>query len=89
LDVRHLMGVVGLTNQITIKPGVGTASLSDDINHALHSLWFFDASDKVSAQDGRVHLTGTVASQNERQSAAATAWAVPGATDVINNITVG
>ena len=90
LDVRRLMGVVGLSNQITVKPRVDTAGLSDDINHALHRSWFFDASTlHVSAQDGCVHLTGTVSSQHDRQSAAATAWAAPGATDVINDITVG
>ena len=36
LDVRRLLGVVGISNQITVKPRVDTSSLSDDINHALH-----------------------------------------------------
>ena len=89
LDVRRLLGVVGVSNQITVKPRVDTSSLSDDINHALHRSWFFDASDlHVSAQGGRVHLTGTVCSQHDRQNAAATAWSAPGATAVINDITV-
>ena len=88
-DVRRLTGVVGLSNQITLKPRVDTSSLSDDISHALHRSWFFDASNlHVSAQGGRVHLTGTVVSQRDRQSAAATAWSAPGATDVVNDITV-
>ncbi len=88
-DVRRLMGVVGLSNQITVKPRVDTSSLSDDINQALHRSWFFNASNlHVSAQGGHVHLTGTVGSQHDRQSAAATAWAAPGATDVVNDITV-
>jgi osmotically-inducible protein OsmY len=89
LDVRRLLGVVGLTNHITVKPGVDTSSLSDDINHSLHRSWFFDGSNlPVSAQGGRVHLTGTVGSPQDRQTAAATAWSAPGATDVINDITV-
>ena len=89
LDVRRLLGVVGVSNQITVKPRVDTSSLSDDINHALHRSWFFDASNlHVSAQGGRVHLTGTVCSQHDRQNAAATAWSAPGATAVINDITV-
>ena len=89
-DVRRLMGVVGLSNQITVKARVDTSHLSDDIDHALHRSWFFDASNlHVSAQGGRVHLTGTVRTQHDRQSAAATAWAAAGATDVINDITVG
>ena len=89
LDVRRLLGVVGLSNQITVKPRVDTSSLSDDINQALHRSWFFDASDlRVSAEGGQVRLTGTVGSQRDRQSAAATAWAAPGATNVINDIVV-
>ncbi len=89
LDVRRLVGVVGLSNQITVKPRVDTSSLSDNINHALHRSWFFDASNMhVSAQGGHVRLTGTVRSQHDRQRAAATAWAAPGATDVINDITL-
>jgi osmotically-inducible protein OsmY len=89
LDVRRLMGVVGLSSQITVMPRMDTSTFSDDINHALHRSWFFNASDlHVSAQGGHVHLTGTVGSQHDRQSAAATAWAAPGATDVINDITV-
>ena len=89
LDVRRLLGVIGLSNEIKVKSRVDTSTLSDDIAHALHRSWFFDASNlKVTAQGGRVHLTGTVCSPHDRQSAAATAWAAPGATDVINDVVV-
>ena len=88
-EVRRLLGVVGLSNNITVKSRVDTASLSDDITHALHRSWFFDGSNlHVTAEGGRVHLSGTVCSPHDRQSAAATAWAAPGATDVVNDITV-
>lgn len=88
-DVRSLHGVVGVSNQITIKPRVDTLNLSDDIMHALHRSWFFDPQTvQVSAEGGRVKLTGTVHTPHERQVAAATAWAATGATGVENNISI-
>lgn len=87
--IQHMHGVVGVSNGITIKPTVNTAGLSDDITHALHRSWFFDPQTvQVTAQHGRVRLTGTVHSQHDRQVAAETAWAAQGATDVQNLITV-
>ncbi len=88
-DMRGLLGVVGVSNQTTLRPRVDTANLSDDITHALHRSWFFDSKlIGVTADGGRVRLTGTVHSWRERQVAAATAWAAPGATEVENDIAV-
>jgi osmotically-inducible protein OsmY len=39
-DIRPLHGVVGVSNQATIKPRVNTSNLSDDITHALHRSWY-------------------------------------------------
>ncbi len=87
--IQHMLGVVGVSNATTIKPSVDTESLSDDITHALHRSWFFDPKAvQVTAEHGRVRLTGTVHSQHDRQVAAETAWAAQGATDVQNLITV-
>jgi len=87
--VKHLMGVVGVSNATTIKPRVDTATLSDDITHALHRSWFFDPKTvQVTAERGQVRLSGTVHSQHDRQLAAETAWAAQGATGVQNLITV-
>lgn len=41
-ELRHLSGVTGLSDQITIKPRVDVENISDDITHALHRSWFFD-----------------------------------------------
>jgi osmotically-inducible protein OsmY len=88
-DVRRLWGVVGVSDQITIKPRVDTTNLSDDITHALHRSWFFNPDQvTVTAKGGRVKLTGTVRSWNERQTAASTAWSAPGATSVENDLVV-
>ncbi len=88
-DIRPLHGVVGVSNQATIKPRVNTAGLSDDITHALHRSWFFDPQNvHVRADGGRVVLTGTVHSSYKRQVAGRTAWSAPGATAVENDIAV-
>lgn len=88
-DIRPLHGVVGVSDQTTIKPRVNTAGLTDDITHALHRSWFFDPEQvHVRAEGGKVMLTGTVHSSYERQIAGRTAWAAPGATNVVNDIAV-
>ncbi len=81
--------MVGVSNQATIKPRVDVSSLSDDISHALHRSWFFRPDDvMVSAEGGRVLLTGTVHTPHERQVAAAAAWAAPGTTAVQNELAI-
>lgn len=88
-EVRNLMGVVGVSNQVTIKPRVDTAGLQDDIQHALHRSIFFQPENvHVTATDGRVKLTGTVATWLDRRTAGWTAWAAPGATSVENDLIV-
>jgi osmotically-inducible protein OsmY len=88
-DLRRLLGVVGLSNEIAIKPKINVANISDDIIHALNRSWFFDPNTiKVTTQDGKVRLTGTARSPHERKVAAETAWAEPGVIDVENDIVV-
>jgi len=88
-DVRPLLGVIGLSNEIAIAPKVNAGNLSDEIMHALHRSWFFDPQTiKVTVEDGRVRLTGAVTSPHDRQVAAATAWSAPGVTQVDNDLIV-
>lgn len=88
-DVRSLRGVIGVYNQITIKPTVNTDKLSDDITKALHRSWFYNPKTIfVTAEGGNVRLTGTANSWHERQVATSTAWAAVGATSVENDITI-
>jgi len=88
-DVRRLFGVVGVSNQISIKPRVNLSNISDDIMHAMNRSWFFDPKTiTVSAHGGKVRLTGTVNSLHDRQVAAATACAAPGVTEVETDIVV-
>lgn len=88
-EVRTLMGVVGVTNQISIKPRVNADNLQDDIQHALHRSIFFQPENvHVSADGGHVKLTGTVTSWMDRRTAGSTAWAANGATHVENDLVV-
>jgi osmotically-inducible protein OsmY len=87
-DVRRLFGVVGVSNQTTIRPRINVSNLSDDITHALNRSWFFDPRTvTVTAQDGVVRLSGNVRSPHARNVAAVTAWAA-GATAVENDIAI-
>ncbi len=87
-DVRRLWGVTGVSNQITIKARPNTAKIKDDIMLALDRSWFDPGTINVTAQGGRVTLTGKVDSWYERDEANSTAWAAPGTTSVNNEITV-
>jgi osmotically-inducible protein OsmY len=88
-DVSRLAGVVGLSNEITIKPQLDVSDLGDQITHALHRSWFFDPKTiTVSATGGSVVLTGTVKSLHELNVAESTAWSAPGVTGVQNDIEV-
>ncbi|MDW5317502.1 BON domain-containing protein [Rhizobium sp. PL01] len=87
-DVRALLGVVGVSNQTSIKPRVNEKNISENIRHALHRSWFDAKTINVTAKGGEVHLTGTADSWYDRQLAGSTAWAAPGATGVQNDITI-
>lgn len=87
--IRSLVGVLGISDQVLITPSVSTSNVSDHIMHALHRSWFFDPHTiSVSAHGGDIRLTGTVNNWHDRQVAAETAWAAPGATSVQNDIVV-
>lgn len=78
-EVRNLLGVVGISNQITIKPRIDTAHLQDDIQQPFHRSIFFQPENvHVTATEGRVKLTGKVTTWLDRRTAGWTAWAAPG-----------
>ena len=87
-DVRGLWGVVGVSNQITVKPKPDTSKIRDNILVALDRSWFDPATINVAAQGGKVTLTGKVESWYERDEAGSAAWAAPGTTSVVNNLAI-
>jgi osmotically-inducible protein OsmY len=86
--IRTLSGVTGIANQIKVKGRHQDSGIVHDIMKALHRSWYSDDNIKVSADGGRVHLTGTVETWDDRLTAAATAWAAPGTTSVVNDIRI-
>ena len=87
--VRDLLGVVGVTNRITLKPRVSTTDVENKIAAALKRSAEVDAKRiHVGAQDGQVTLTGTVRSWAERQEAERAAWSAPGVKLVDDRIAV-
>ena len=88
-EVRRLHDVVGLSNQVMVKPGVVVSNITENIMLALHRSYFVDPNTvAIHSDGGKVQLTGTANSVHDRQMAAAIAWAAAGVTDVENNLEI-
>jgi osmotically-inducible protein OsmY len=87
--VRHLMGVIGVSNQITIKPFLSSSTVKSDILAALKRRALADAEKiLVSVDGGKVNLSGVVHSWSDRDMVRDMAWNTPGVTNVNDNISV-
>ncbi len=89
--VRHLWGVRGVTNAITVSPRVAPTAV--DIEHrveeAIERMADLDArSIWVTTSDGSVRLHGHVHSLAERRIAERAAASAPGVTRVENRLEV-
>jgi osmotically-inducible protein OsmY len=88
-DVKNLSGVIGVSNNIFVKPAVTPADIKSKIEAALRRNAVLDAQNiTVQANGSKVTLTGNVSSWKERDEADDAAWAAPGVTDVKNLITI-
>ena len=78
-----------MINNIIVKPRVKTTDVQDKIEAAFKRSAEIDARRvHVSAQDGKVILSGNVHSWAERQEAERAAWAAPGVTEVDDRLAV-
>ncbi|HEX6362997.1 MAG TPA: BON domain-containing protein [Albitalea sp.] len=87
--IRPLMGVVGISNEITLKPNVLPADLHDRIADALKRQAEREANHMEITVDGStVRLRGRVNSWHESEAAQGAAWSSPGVRTVINELVV-
>lgn len=87
--VRYLMGVVAVTNLIEVKPTATPNDVTHKIEDAFRRHADLDARRiSVVTQDGEVTLTGSVSSWSERDRAVSAAWAAPGVSSVIADLSV-
>ena len=87
--VRHIPGIKGLTNRITVTPTTTARDVRKEIARALHR----DATThgrhiQVTVSGHKAVLTGEVVSWHEREAAERAAMHAPGITDVENHIMV-
>jgi osmotically-inducible protein OsmY len=85
--VRHLKGVTGIVNNITVQSGPQPKDIKERIEKALVRAATDDARHiNIDINDGKVILTGKVHSRSEIVDAKWAAWAVPGVTYVESKI---
>ena len=88
-SVRDLIGVIGVTNNITVQPQVKASDVRDKIEAAFKRSAEIDARRvNVKVLDGTVTLTGNVHSWSEREAARRAAWAAPGVISIEDRLAV-
>ena len=85
--VRDLTGVIGVSNQIAVKPSVSATVVKSDIEAALKRRATADAKAiSVDVKGGDVTLTGSVHSWAERELATRSAWGSSGVRKVVDKM---
>lgn len=87
--VRHLIGVKGIINRVTLVPKPIAADVKAKIEMALERSSKVDAQGiKVELRENKVILNGKVRSWAEREEAERIAWAAPGIFQVDDHIRI-
>ncbi len=87
--LSNLMGVMGLSNQLSIEPKVKSAAVKADIEQALKRRVVEDIKNvAINVSGAEVTLSGDVHSWAERELINHSAWNTSGVKNVINHIKV-
>ena len=87
--VKNLLGVTGVTNNITIKAESHDAIEKKEIEKALARNWSINSKDiNVIVSGTKVKLTGTVNSWYQKDEAGRIAWNTPGVWSVDNELAI-
>jgi osmotically-inducible protein OsmY len=88
-SVRPLMGVTGVSNQISIRPAATATVVQGDIEAALRRSSIADAGLVTVAVHGNdVTLSGTVRNWIDRDTATNATWGMPGVRNVVDMMTL-
>jgi osmotically-inducible protein OsmY len=89
-DVRKLNGVMGVINNIVIKPSVQASDVRAKLEAAFARNAEIEEDDiNVTVDGAKVTLTGHVDTWGQDSLAVDTAWSAPGVTEVVDRLTVG
>lgn len=86
-SVENLLGVRGVSSQITVKPHIKPLEIKEKIRKSFERSATIDADNiRIETDGSKVILSGCVHSWTAREDAETAAWAAPGVSQVENKI---